>query len=133
MDKKKSVLVVWELPQVTEDPTAEVFDLETGEKIDEATIDISHFFTGGGKLIPSTEMEGAYDIDPNKEDQFLKDNVEFFNLPDVEERFLMTCFDDGEVNKIDILEEIFKNFFSIRYKIINIRRIREITKTNQNK
>jgi hypothetical protein len=130
---KKSVLVVWELPQVTEDPTAEVFDLETGEKIDEATINTEHFLCGGGKLIPSKEMEGAYDLDPNMEDQFLKDNMEFFDLPSVEERFLMTCFEDGEVNKIDMLEEIFKKYFSLRYNIKNIRRIREITKTNQNK
>lgn len=130
---KKSVLVVWELPQVTEDPTAEVFDLETGEKIDEATINTEHFLYGGGKLIPSKEMEGAYDLDPNMEDQFLKDNIEFFDLPSVEERFLMTCFEDGEVNKIDMLEEIFKKYFSLRYNIKNIRRIREITKTNQNK
>jgi len=128
---KKQVIVVWEYPQVTEDPTAEVFDLETGEKIDEATIDTTNFLDGGGKLIPDKETEGSYDLDPNKEDMFLKDNQEFWNLPDVEDRYLYTSFDDGFEMKLQMLEEIFKKHFSIRYDIKNIRRIREITITKK--
>lgn len=128
---KKKVLVVWEYPQVTEDPTAEVFDLETGQKIDEATIDTTNFLDGGGKLIPDNESEGSYTLDPGKEDQFLKDNTEFWNLPDVEERYLYTCFEEGLAMKMELLEDIFRKHFSIRYDIKNIRRIREITLNNK--
>lgn len=128
---KKKVLVVWEYPQVTEDPTAEVFDLETGQKIDEATIDTTNFLDGGGKLIPDNESEGSYTLDPGKEDQFLKDNAEFWNLPDVEERYLYTCFEEGLAMKMELLEDIFRKHFSIRYDIKNIRRIREITLNNE--
>ena len=128
---KKKVLVVWEYPQETEDPTAEVFDLETGQKIDEATIDTTNFLDGGGKLIPDNEFEGSYTLDPGKEDQFLKDNAEFWNLPDVEERYLYTCFEEGLAMKMELLEDIFRKHFSIRYDIKNIRRIREITLNNK--
>lgn len=121
MIDKKKVLVVWEYPQLTEDPIAEAFSLENGEKVDEAELDCTNFYDGGGRIIPGNGI--SYTEQLGVPDKFLQDNKEFSGLPSVDVRY--KCIErEGIPGKFNTVEEIFKKHFSTKFEVVAIRRIR---------
>jgi hypothetical protein len=125
--EKKEVVVIWDYPQLTEDPMAIVIDPETGKKIDEATIDCTNFVTGGKLLTPGDKDDGSYTKSNLEEDQFVKDNSEFLELPIVEDRYLATCWGKGMVGVMETCQEIFLKHFNLRYNVKSITKLRKAT------
>lgn len=124
--EKKEVYVVWDYPQVSDDPTAIVIDPETGKKIDEAILDCTNFKTGGNLLTPGEGDDGSYTKCTTEKDKFIEDNSEFLDLPCVEERYLMTCFGKGTVGIMEAVEGIFLKHFMIRYDVKSINKLRTV-------
>lgn len=123
--EKKDVIIVWDYPQVSDDPTAVVLDAESGQKIDEATLDCTNFATGGKLLTPGEIDDGSYTKCVNEKDMFKEDNSEFLNLPDVEDRYIATCWGKGIVGVIEECEKIFRKHFENRYNVKSIIKLRK--------
>ena len=120
----EKVIVIWDYPQLTEDPTASAIKLETGE-IEKVTIDCTNFRTGGRRLIPGEDDKGDYTICTKEEDQFKLDNPGFPVYPLLEDRYLLTAFGRGIVGAFDIIEEMFLDYFEKKYEVIKITRLRD--------
>lgn len=124
--EKKNVIVVWEYPQITDDPVAIVIDPKTGEKIESATLDCRNYRTGGNLLVPREDDSGGYVLRSGETDQFKKDNPEFTCLPKVEDRYLSTCWGRETIGVMYAAEEIFRKHFGQTYNIISIFKLRSL-------
>lgn len=123
--EKKEVFIVWDYPQLTDDAVAIVIDPETGKKIDEAVLDCTNFQTGGKLLTPGETDDGSYTKCTAEEDQFMKDNEEFLNLPEVEDRYINTCWGEGMRGVLKMVECIFMDHFKLRYNVKSIIKLRK--------
>lgn len=120
----EKVIIVWDYPQLTEDPIAAAINIETGV-VERVTIDCTNFRTGGNRLIPGDDEKGNYTLRTGEIDQFKEDNLGFPTYPTIEDRYLFTAFGRGMVGAFDLIEEMFLDYFEKKYEVVKIIRLRE--------
>lgn len=121
----KKVIVVWDFPQLTEDPVALAISLDNATYIEKIVIDCTNFRTGGKRLKPENVDDGTYTLVTGEPDLFKEDNPMFSSFPAIEDRYLFTCFGRGIVGAFDLIEDMFLDYFNKKYEVVKVVRLRD--------